>query len=194
MASEITRRDAIQTLTVGGLTIALSGCQTTVDVDLDEFEPEPPMQSATREQQQASGTGRFTVTIDGVEVGGFRHVTIPSSTTEEGEYREGSEPDYERKLWGQTTFDDLEMERGFVPGDTVIRDWRDDVLEGRVDEGLKEVAVTLLSEDGQSRVEWRFSNAWIKAYDPPELDASADGEVATESCTVAFDRMVRTES
>jgi len=33
----------------------------------------------------------------------------------------------------------------------------------------------------------------VKDYDPPELDASADGDVATESITVAFDKMIRTE-
>ena len=138
-------------------------------------------------------TGRFRVEIDEVEVPGWRSVTIPSSSTEQGEYREGNEPDYEKKLWGQTTFDDLEMERGVQPGDTAIFDWRQDVIEGRVDNGRKEIAVTLMDEEGQAQIRWEFTNAWIKDYDPPDLDASADGDVATESITVAFDKMVRAE-
>jgi phage tail-like protein len=139
-------------------------------------------------------TGRFKVEIDDVEVPGWRSVTIPGSSTEKGEYREGDEPDYERQLWGQTTFDDLEMERGVKPGDTAIFDWRQSVMEGRVDEGRKELAVVLMDEEGQPRIRWEFQEAWVKDYDPPELDASADGDVATESITVAFDKMVRTEA
>ena len=138
-------------------------------------------------------TGRFKVEIDEVEVPGWRTVTIPGSSTEEGQYREGDEPDYEKKLWGQTTFDDLEMERGVQPGDTRIYDWRQDIIEGRVDEGRKELAVVLLDEEGEDQIRWEFVNAWVKDYDPPELDASADGDVATESISVAFDKMKREE-
>lgn len=138
-------------------------------------------------------TGRFTVEIDEVEVAGWRSVTIPSSSTEQGEYREGNEPDYEKKIWGQTVFEDLEMERGVNPGDTRLVDWRNDVMEGRVDDARKELAVILMDEEGSGQVRWEFQEAWLKNYNPPELDASADGDIATESVTIAFDKMVREE-
>ena len=138
-------------------------------------------------------TGRFKVEIDEVEVPGWRTVTIPSSSTESGEYREGDEPDYEKKIWGQTKFDDLEMERGVQPGDTRIFDWREEVRMGNLDEGRKEVAVVLMDEEGQPQIRWEFQGAWVKDYNPPELDAGADGDVATESITVAFDKMTRNE-
>ncbi len=136
-------------------------------------------------------TGRFRVEIDDVEVPGWQRVKIPSSSTEEGEYREGDDPDWEKKIWGQTTFDDLEMERGVQPGDSRIFDWREHVRMGNLDEGRKDVDVILMDEEGAEQIRWEFENAWIKDYDPPELDASADGDVATESITVAFDKMVR---
>ena len=138
-------------------------------------------------------TGLFKVEIDDVEIAGWRSVTIPGSSTEQGEYREGKDPDYEKKIWGQTTYDDLEMERGVKPGDTRIYDWRQDVIEGRVDDGRKEIAIVLMDEEKQPQIRWEFQEAWVKDYDPPELDASADGDVATESITVAFDKMIRTE-
>ena len=138
-------------------------------------------------------TGRFSVEIDDVEVPGWRKVNIPSSSTEQGEYRDGDEPDHERKIWGQTMFDDLEMERGVQPGDTRMYDWREEVRMGNLDEGRKEVAVTLMDEEGEPQVRWEFQNAWIKYYDPPALDAAADGEVATETVALAFDKMVREE-
>ncbi len=136
-------------------------------------------------------TGRFSVEIDDVEIPGWQRVKIPSSSTEQGEYREGDEPDHEKQIWGQTTFGDLEMERGVQPGDTRIFDWREAVRMGDLDEGRKEVAVVLRDEEGAPQIRWEFQGAWVKDYDPPELDASADGDVATESITVAFDMMTR---
>lgn len=139
-------------------------------------------------------TGRFKVEIDEVEVPGWRSVTIPSRSTEKGEYRNGNEPDHEKKIWGQTTYDDLEMERGVQPGDTKIHDWHLDVVNGKVDDGRKELAVILLDEQGDPQIRWEFQDAWISNYDPPDLDASADGDVATESVTVAYDKMERSEA
>lgn len=138
-------------------------------------------------------TGRFEVQIDDVEVPGWQTVTIPSTSTEEGEYREGDEPESERRIWGQTTYDDLEMERGVFSDDARIREWRDAVIEGRVEEGLKDVTVVLQDKRGEPQIRWVFTDAWPKNYDPPTLDASADGDMATESITVAYDRMIREE-
>ncbi len=138
-------------------------------------------------------TGRFKVEINDVEVPGWRSVTIPSRTTEQGEYREGNAPEYEKKIWGQTTFEDLEMERGVQPGDSQLFDWHESVRQGQVEQGRKSIAVVLMDEEGEPQIRWEFTSAWIKEYNPPELDASADGDVATESITVAYDKMVREE-
>lgn len=146
-------------------------------------------------------TGRFEVEIDGVEVPGWQTVTIPSISVEQGSYREGNEAKHEKKLWGQVTYDDLKMERGFDPDSTELVEWRRAIQAGKADEGRKEIAVKLL--DGEKKkekkkekdetvlVQWEFDGAWIKEYDPPNLDASADGEVATESVTIAYDEMIR---
>jgi phage tail-like protein len=134
-------------------------------------------------------TGRFIVKIDDVEVPGWHSVAIPGRSTEQDEYREeNGETD-----WGQTSFDDLEMERGVKPNDTTLYDWAEAVRQGDVEEGRKEIAVVLLDENGETQAEWELQEAWITAYDPPELDAGADGDVATESITVAYDKMERKE-
>ena len=138
-------------------------------------------------------TGLFEVAIDEVEVPGWQTVTIPSISIEEGEYREGNDAKQEKKLWGQVTFDDLEMERGVKPGDTKLHDWFEEVRQGNVDEGRKEISVTMQDEEGEAAIQYQFVEAWITEYDPPDLDASADGDVAIESITVSFDRMKREE-
>lgn len=139
-------------------------------------------------------TGRFEVQIDDVEVKGWQSVTIPGKSIEQDSYREGNDAEFEKKTWGQPSFDDLEMERGVKPGATELHDWIKDMQAGKADESRKEIAVKLLNEEGQVEINWEFREAWIKEYSPPELDASADGDIATESVTIAFDEMIRTEA
>lgn len=136
-------------------------------------------------------TGRFVVEIDGVQVDGFRTIDLPSRGTELVEYQEGDDTD--RTLWGQTSFDDLEMERGLAAAETQLIDWRRTVERGQTDEARKEIAVKIQDEEGQAQIRWEFTNAWPKNYYPPTLDATADGEVATESVTIVFDEMIREE-
>lgn len=185
MTSKLGRRT---TMKAAGL-LALVGLASTSGSGGREVRRQP-----ARGRDGALERDDFTVEIGGEEVPGWRDVTLPGHSTEEGEYREGDEPDHERRIWGETTYDDLEMERGLYPGDTRLHDWRQDVVEGRVDEGRKELSVTLLDGQGNPQFRWAFEGAWVKEYDPPELDASADGEVATESITVAYDEMIRTEA
>lgn len=144
--------------------------------------------------RDGSGWDDFTVTIDGEAIEGWQEVTIPGKSIEQDEYREGNDAEYEKKTWGQPSFDDLEMERGVKPGDTKLHDWFEDVRAGRADEGRREISIRVMDQRGTPRDGWDFTGAWIKAYDPPELDASADGDMATESVTIAFDEMIRTEA
>jgi phage tail-like protein len=134
-------------------------------------------------------TGRFKVEIDDVEVSGWQTVTIPGISTESETYREGDDSEYQQQLWGQTSYDDLEMVRAMT--DTTVYDWQRKIIQGKVDEGRKTVAVTLQNEEGGDEIRWEFTNAWIKEYQPPELDASTDGEVPKESITVVFEDMLR---
>lgn len=137
-------------------------------------------------------TGLFEVYIDDVLIEGWRSITLPGISIEEGGYKEGDDGE-EKRVWGDHSYDDLQMERGVIPGDSRLYDWAQQAVQGQVDQGRKQIAVKLLDEEGKDRVEWQFFEAWVKDYDPPDLDASADGDIATESCTVAFDSMRREE-
>lgn len=199
MDEDISRREFVRTVEVGGVMVMLAGCQ---GLPLDDLETEP---TDTTMQQQRQDTdkdepvtnGRFEVQIDGVEVTGWQTVTIPGKSIEQDSYRteDGATRDddatTEKERWGQVSFDDLEMERGVKPGDTKLHDWFEDVRAGAADAARKEIAVKLQNEEGHPMIQWEFTGAWVKEYSPPELDASADGDTATESITVAFDRMER---
>lgn len=108
----------------------------------------------------------FTVDLDGIETS-LQPVRIPSiSTAETG--GSGSE------AWGETTYQDLELEGPFEPDNTLLRDWRDEVLAGD-EEGLKEVTITVFDREGSSVYEWTFEDAWITYYDPLEIRESNRG-------------------
>jgi phage tail-like protein len=132
-------------------------------------------------------TGRFKVELDGEELAGPARVNIPARSTEQDSYKEGGDGETE---WGRTGFDDLEMSRGVNPGNTRLYDWHEAVEEGNVDSGRKSVTVKLLDEDGNPMIQWELQEAWIKEYDPPELDAGSDA-MAQEEITIAFDKMTR---
>jgi phage tail-like protein len=141
-------------------------------------------------------TGRFVVEIDGIETSGFKRVDIPGQSTKHVEYREGKDPDHHRKLWGQSEYEDLTMERGAKKGDTTLFDWRKAVTQGKMEEARKAVAVVLQDEVGEQQIRWEFTNAWPKRYDPPTLETGSQGgqgNVATETVVVVYDEMQRTQ-
>ncbi|MCY4730712.1 phage tail protein [Natronomonas gomsonensis] len=159
-----------------------SGTAAFVGVGSDA-EAASTMPRPDSEQNGQGGAARVTVSLNGVDIVGVRALALPrrySETDGQGGQR-----------WGQPAYGDLELERGITPGETQLTDWRLAIEEGKLDEGRKELTVTVEDSSG-ARTQWMFSDAWVKAYDPPELDASADGDIATESVTVAFDEMVRT--
>jgi len=139
-------------------------------------------------------TGRFVVEVGGVEVPGFQVVDLPARSTQMQEYREGSDPEHQRQIAGQTEYEDLTMVRGAKKDDASLYDWRKAIEQGKMEEGRKDLAVVLQDENGEEAIRWEFTNAWPKRYDPPTLDATAEGGgVATESVTIVFDEMQRPE-
>lgn len=135
--------------------------------------------------------GRFTVEVDGVLVQGPRRVELPSRTTEQGQYREGDDPDHEKKLLGQTTFGTLTIERTVPADDRDFFDWAEEVRMGDEDGARKELAITAQDGEGADLITWEFQNAWIRHYDPPTLDVDDDQDLVDETAVFSFDKMVR---
>ena len=136
---------------------------------------------------------RFRIELDGIQIGGFRRVEIPTQRTEQVEYREGNDPTHDRALGGKTVYDDLILERGSKQENSEMFDWRQTVVQGNVDKARKEIAVILQDEQGESHLRWNFTNAWPKEYQPPSLNSGAGGgdNVATETYIITFDEMER---
>ncbi|AFO55287.1 MULTISPECIES: phage tail protein [Natrinema] len=137
----------------------------------------------------------FKVELDGVGIPGFVEVELPAMRTEQVEYREGNDPSHNRKLWGDTQYDDLILVRGANEKNKELYNWRKSVDQGKMDDGgRKNIAVIIMNEVGDSVLRFEFTKAWIKEYRPPTLNShggGGQGNLATEEYVITFDEMER---
>jgi len=136
--------------------------------------------------QTANETGSFSVMIGDTTIDEWTRVSVPANRSNTSEYR-GSEQ------IGNTEYDDLVMEREFQADDDQLWSWRSAALEGRGNEALRTVTVTLQNHQGQAQLEWEFTDAWVKEYGTLDLEGGDYGETATETVTVQFDSVTRQE-
>lgn len=182
MDPKLSRRSVLSTVgTVTLLDVATVGAGATQDDITAAVDP--------REEVRVTN---FTVELDNVEVPGWRSVTIPAISLEQAGPGDGTDPESERKNWGQPSFDDLRMERGFSPTATDLSDWFEAIRSGTVEEGKKDISVTLEDEENEPVLVWRFDGAWITEYDPLTRAPAEADLFGTESAVVGFDTM-RTE-
>lgn len=136
----------------------------------------------------------FTVELDGVDVPGFLEVQLPTQETDQLDYREGDQAKHSKKLFGDVRYSPLVLARGAAEDNERLDSWRKAVEEGKDDEARKNIAVVLKNQAGESKLRWEFTNAWIRKYEPPALNAQAgsgQAAVAVEKYTVEFEEMTR---
>lgn len=125
---------------------------------------------------------KFEVEIDGFARAGFSKVSGLQHSIEVTEYREGGENETPRKLPGQSTFEDVTMERG-MSNDSDFVDWIQQVFnldnaEGEQNNGVGEefrrnVVIFLKNKSGQRVVKWTVFRAWPMQDGSGDLDASS---------------------
>lgn len=135
---------------------------------------------------------RFLLELDGTIQASFSQATIPETTSEPIEYREGTDAPTMRKLAGLVSYGNLTLQWGTTPDSTALFEWRHMVEQGQLDQARRDVAVVILDEEGNPGARWEFRNAWPTQYDAPDLDASAN-EVAIESMEIAHEGMERAQ-
>jgi phage tail-like protein len=134
---------------------------------------------------------RFLVEIDGVSQAGFREVTIPDSSQDVIEYREGNEPPTVRKQPGLVKYGNVVLKWGITDSLDLYK-WRKQVEEGKMKDARRNMAVVLLNEEGQTAARWEFSGAWPTKYDAPDLNATGN-EIAIETVEIAHEGIKRTK-
>jgi phage tail-like protein len=132
---------------------------------------------------------RFLVEIDGLVQAGFKEVTIPDSSQDPIDYREGTDQPTLRKIPGLIKYGNVSLKVG-VTDSMELYNWRKLVEDGKTDEYSKNMAIILLNEQGEAKGRWEFSGAWPTKYDAPDLNAT-DNNIAIEAIDIVHEGMKR---
>jgi phage tail-like protein len=132
---------------------------------------------------------RFLLEIDGISQAGFREVTVPETTQDPIDYREGNEPPTVRKIPGLIKYGNVVLKWG-VTDSLDLYNWRRAIEEGKTKDNRKNVAVVLIDEEGNTKARWEFSQAWATKYDSPDFNATAN-EIGIETLEIAHEGMKR---
>lgn len=116
---------------------------------------------------------RFRVEIDGITQAGFNECSFGDTTTEVTEYREGTDPTHPRKLSGQTKYGNVTLKWGIT--DSVdLYNWRKAVIDLGAQSNRRNIAITLIDEEGADKSRWELAEAWPTKYDPPDFNAKGN--------------------
>jgi phage tail-like protein len=133
---------------------------------------------------------KYDVEISGFLRAGFSKVTGLKHTVEVIEYREGGENETPRKLPGQSTFDNVTLERG-MSTDSDFINWIEEVFNLDSSQGeqggedfRRTVVIYLKNKAGTRVKKWTVYRAWPTEKGNPDLDATAN-DVAIESLVLA---------
>lgn len=129
----------------------------------------------------------FRVEIDGLTRGGFREASGLDTTQDPIEYREGSDPLTVRKLPGLTKYSNITLKRG-ITDDAFLWDWRKKAIDGKAER--KNGSIVLISDAGEEKMRWNFSEGWPTKWSGPSFNATAN-EVAVETLEIAHEGFVK---
>jgi len=128
---------------------------------------------------------------------GFSSVSGLSEDTNIIEYREGNSVETPLKIPGQTSYENITLERGMGSNQFML-DWRKKVLN-RNNEFFQppdndfrcDVTIELFNKSGILVREWKVKNAWPAVYACEDLTADGD-DVLIERVELAHEGLVHT--
>ena len=133
---------------------------------------------------------RFKVEINGITQANYLEVIIPEVANEVIEYREGAQSTTSvMKQAGLITCGNLILKWG-LNGSMELYNWRKLVEQGKLSQAKRNIAVTVMDEEGNDVVKWVFNNAWPSKYKAPDLKATGN-EIAVETLEIVFESMQR---
>ncbi len=133
---------------------------------------------------------RFLLEIDGITRAGFSECTIPDSSQDPIEYREGNEVFTVRKIPGLIKYANITLKWGITDDSMELYTWRKQVEECKMADARRNVAIVLLDDEGSAKARWEFLMAWPTKYDAPDLNATGN-DVAVETLEIACEGMTR---
>ncbi|MFG1609211.1 phage tail protein [Actinoplanes sp. NPDC049265] len=136
-------------------------------------------------------TQTFVLEIDSVEVGSFRKVSGIESETETIEYKEVNKDGKMiiRKQPGAMKWADINLERR-IDVSQVLWNWRKEIIQGDVDAGRRNGAISAKDSKGAVVARWEFVAGWPSKWTGADFDAGAN-DIATEKVVITHEGLVR---
>ena len=122
---------------------------------------------------------RFRVEIDGITTAAFSEATVPDTTVDPVEYREGTDPTHQRKLSGLTKYGNVTLKKGITDGLDLYA-WHKSIVDMGALGARKNVSLILVDEAGADKARWDIVEAWPTKYDPSDFSAKGN-EVMIET-------------
>ncbi|VVB94588.1 T4-like virus tail tube protein gp19 [uncultured archaeon] len=134
---------------------------------------------------------RFRVEIDGVQTASFAEATIPDTTTDSVDYREGTDLPFQKKLSGLTKFGNITLKKGLTDSVELYK-WRKSVEDTGAIKARKNISLVLIDEEGNDKARWDVMEAWPTKYSPSGFSAKAN-EVVIETLEIVHEGIKRTK-
>jgi phage tail-like protein len=94
-----------------------------------------------------------------------------------------------RQIPGRLSWTPVTMKRG-VTSSMDIWEWRQAVVEGKIDEARTNCSIIAYSQDNTEIARWNFENAWPSKVVGPEMDAASTNYMI-EDVTIVHEGVVR---
>ena len=134
---------------------------------------------------------RFKVEIDGIQTASFAEATIPDSTTESVDYREGTDLPHQRKLSGLTKYGSITLKKG-ITDSMDLYNWKKQVEDFGAIKARKSISLILIDEEGNDKAQWNILEAWPTKYDSSDFSAKAN-DVVIETFEILHEGVTRTK-
>jgi phage tail-like protein len=134
---------------------------------------------------------RFKVEINGIHQAGFREVTIPDTSQDPIEYRNGDGPPTVGKQPGLVKYANVTLKGGITDSMEIYK-WRKQVEDGKIKDARKTIAISVLDDEAKEVARWELTAAWPTKYSSPGLNATAN-EIAIETLEIANEGIKRTK-
>lgn len=133
----------------------------------------------------------FALEVQGIEAATFREASGFSSTSEVIENREvgAGGKQFLSKQPGNIKWADLVLKRG-VTDSLDLYNWRQLVIDGRIDEARKDGSIVFYSNDGSEIARFSFVRGWPSEWKGPDVNTT-NNDVAVEEITIAHEGLIR---
>ena len=132
---------------------------------------------------------RFRVELDGITTAAFSEATVPDSTTDPVDYREGTDPTHQRKLSGLTKYGNVTLKKG-ITDNLELYDWRKRIEASGALQNRMNISLILVDEEGNDKSRWDIVEAWPTKYDPSDFSAKGN-EVLIETLEIVHEGISR---